>query len=132
MSIDELMNSHKNVLGTTTLHNSMIWFILSVSSNDFTFGFPKRPHTNRDIFFTYKVMIIPLISQCQTLSQLSSTIIPSNKVHHKASPEAYVALKQPPLNRGSTSFFGTLEQSTPFVRYLSHFDYTFEATNLFV
>ena len=57
---------------------------------------------------------------------------PPNKVHYRASPEAYGALEQPPLNRGSTPFSRALEQSTPFVRHLVTFDYTFEAHHFFV
>ena len=41
--------------------------------------------------------------------------------HKLSSPEAYGALEQPPLNRGSTPFFGVFEQSTPFVWHFSHF-----------
>ena len=44
-----------------------------------------------------------------------------NKVYRRTFPEAYRALKQHPLNRDSTPFFGALEQSTLFVRFLSHF-----------
>ena len=76
---------------------------------------------NRDIFLTYKPTIIFLISQCGTPHQQSSTILPLNQVYHKTSPNAYGALEQPPIRWGSTPFFGALEQSTPFVRQLSHF-----------
>ena len=58
----------------TDIHNGMILSILSISSRDFAFGFLKRPRTNRDVFLTYKPMIIPLISQCGTPSQQSSTL----------------------------------------------------------
>ena len=60
------------MLGTTTLHNGMILSTLSISSHGFAFGFPERPHTNGDVFLTYKPMIIPLISHCRTPSQQSS------------------------------------------------------------
>ena len=90
------------MLGTMNLHDGMILSILIISSRDFAFGFPTRPHTNGDVFLTYKPMIIPLISQCGTPSEQSSTILLSNKVHHRVSPEAYGALEQPPLIRGST------------------------------
>ena len=103
------------VLGTTTLHNGMILSTLSINSHGFAFGFPKGPHTYRDVFLTYKLMIIPLISQCGNPSQQSSIIFHSNKVHHRASPKAYGALEQPPLNRDSTPFSSALKQSTPFV-----------------
>ena len=61
------------MLGIMTLHNGMILSTLSISSHVFALGFPKRPHTNGDVFLTYKPMIIPLISQCGTPSQQSST-----------------------------------------------------------
>ena len=35
----------------------------SISSCGFPFGFPKRPHTNGDVLFTYKSMINSLISR---------------------------------------------------------------------
>ena len=54
------------MLGTTNLHNSMILRTLSISSHDFTFSFPKRPHTNGHVFPTYKLMINPLIGRCGT------------------------------------------------------------------
>ena len=96
-------------------------------------------HTNRerDVFLTYKLIIIPLISQRETPSQqssprtkytiepslrsiepsnkihhlydISSRLLSSNKVHHRASHEIYGALEQSPLNRGSTLFSGALE-----------------------
>ena len=47
------------ILGTTTLYNGMILSTLSMSSLGFAFGFPKRPHTNGDVFLIYKPMIIP-------------------------------------------------------------------------
>ena len=87
------------------------------------------------------------------LSQQFSTIFPSNKVHHTASPEVYGALEQPPLNRGSTpslessnkvhplltnspksrleSFFGAIEQSAPFFQHLSHFWLHLQGSQLF-
>ena len=40
---------------------------------------------------------------------------------HRVSPEIYVAIEQPTLNRVSTFFSSALEQSTPFVRHMSHF-----------
>ena len=52
------------MLGITDLHDGMILSTLSVSSRDFVFGFPKRPRTNGDVFFAYKLVIVPLISQC--------------------------------------------------------------------
>ena len=57
-----------------------------------------------EMHFLLIPMIIPLISQGMTPSQQFSKILPSNKVHHRASPETYGALKQSPLNRGSTPF----------------------------
>ena len=39
-------------------HESPQWFI---SSRDFVFCFYEMSHTNRDVFLTYKSMIIPLI-----------------------------------------------------------------------
>ena len=71
----------------------MILSTLSTRCRDFTFSFPKMPHMNEDVFLTYKPMIIPYPLP---------TILASNKVHHKSSPEAYGALEQPPLNQGST------------------------------
>ena len=47
------------MLGITTLHDSMILSILSISSHGFALGYPKRPHTNEDVLLTYKPMIIP-------------------------------------------------------------------------
>ena len=109
-----------NLLGTRTLHNGMILSTFSISSRGFALCFPKSHHNNGDVFLTYKCMIIPQISQCKTHFQQSSTILSSNKVHHRASPEAYVALEQPSLNRDLTHFSETLEQSTSFVRHLNH------------
>ena len=51
------------MLGIPNLHNGMILSTLRISSHDFVFGFPKRPHVNKYVFLTYKPMIIPLISQ---------------------------------------------------------------------
>ena len=62
-------------------------------------------------------------------------ILLSNKVRHRASYEEYGAFeneirelglpygafKQPPFNWGSTSFSRAFEQSTQFIRHLSHF-----------
>ena len=45
---------------------SMILSILSISSRDFAFGFPKRPHTIEIVFLTYKLMIFLLIRECET------------------------------------------------------------------
>ena len=73
----------------------MILSTLRISSHGFTFDFPKILHTNGDIFLTYKLMINPLISRYETFLP---TILPSNKVRYKASPEAYEILEQPPLN----------------------------------
>ena len=87
------------MLGFKSLHTGLILSTLSISSYGFAFGFSKRPRTNEDVSLTYKLMINPLISQRGTPLP---TILPSNKVHHRASPEAYGALEQPPLNRGST------------------------------
>ena len=64
------------LLETTALHNGMILSTLSISSHIFTFGYPKMPHSNEDVFYTYKPMIIPLISRCGTPYQQSSTILP--------------------------------------------------------
>ena len=73
-SIDMTMVRHDSdtMLGITNLHNSMILSTLNISFHRFAFGFPKIPHTNGDLFLTYKPMIIPLISQCATPSQQSS------------------------------------------------------------
>ena len=38
------------MLEITTLHNGMILSTLSISSRGFVLGFPKRPHTNGDVF----------------------------------------------------------------------------------
>ena len=46
------------LLGITTLHNGMILSTLSIGSHGFALDFPKRPHTNEDVFLTYKPMII--------------------------------------------------------------------------
>ena len=81
------------LLEITTLHNGMILSTLSISSRGFTFGFPKRPHTSGDVFLTYKLMIILLISKCGPPTLQSSTILSSNKVHHRASPKAYGPLE---------------------------------------
>ena len=37
-------------LGITTLHNSMILSTLTISSHGFALGFPKKSHSNRDVF----------------------------------------------------------------------------------
>ena len=50
------------MLETTTLHNDMILSTLSIISHDFVFCFPKKPHTNGDVFLTYKSMINPLVN----------------------------------------------------------------------
>jgi len=47
-------------------HNGMILSTFSISSRGFPFGFPKIPHTNGDVLFTYKSMINPFISRCGT------------------------------------------------------------------
>ena len=66
------------------------------------FVFPKILVPMEIVFLTYnKPMINQLISRRGTPLP---TILPSNKIHHKASPEAYGALEQSSLNRGSTSF----------------------------
>ena len=41
------------------LYNGMILSTLSINSRGFAFGFPKRPHTNGDVFLTYKPIAIP-------------------------------------------------------------------------
>ena len=41
------------------LHARVILSTLSISSTGFVLSFPKMPHTNGDVFLTYKVMIIP-------------------------------------------------------------------------
>ena len=74
------------MLETTTLHNGMILSTLSISSHGFALGFSKRPHINGDVFLTYKLMIIPLISECGTPSQQSSTILPRTKYTIETSP----------------------------------------------
>ena len=60
------------MLVITTLHNGMILSTLSISSRGFTFGFPKRLHTNGDVFLIYKLVIILLISQRGTPFQQPS------------------------------------------------------------
>ena len=82
-------------LRTTTLHNGMILSTLSIDSHDFVFCLLKRPHINEDVFLTYKLTINPLVSRCGTPLP---TILPLNKVHHRASLEACEALKRAPLN----------------------------------
>ena len=62
-------------------------------------------------------------------SQPSSTILPLNKVHYRASPEAYEALKQPPLNRASALSLEPSNRVPPLFDTLVTFDYTFEAHN---
>ena len=94
-------------LGIRTLPTEMILFTFEHFSLDFS----KRPHTNGDVFLIYKLMIRDSLP----------TILPSNKVQYRVSSEAYVALEHPPLNRGLTPSSRALKQSTPFVRYLSHF-----------
>ena len=84
--------------GITTLHSGMILSTLSINSHCFTFGFTKRPRTNEDVLFNYKPMINLLISRCGTPPFNNPQQPPSNKVHHRASFEAYVALEQLPLN----------------------------------
>ena len=76
------------------------------------------------VFLTYKLMIILLISPCGTPSQQSSTILPSNKVHHKASPRVYGALKQPPLNRDLTPSLESSNKVHHLFDTLITFDYT--------
>ena len=71
-------------------------------------------------------MINPLISRCGTPLP---TILLSNKVHHRTSLDAYRALEQPPLNRGSTSY---LEPSNKVHPLFDTFDYAFEGLNFFV
>ena len=117
------------MLETTNLHNDMILYKLSISSHGFTFGFPEKPRTNGDVFLTYKPMINPLISQCGTPLL---TILPSNKLHHKASPKAYGALEQSPLNRGSTPSLEFKNKVHLLFDTCVTFDYTFEAHNFFV
>ena len=63
----ETFCSDRLVLGTTNLYNGMI--LSSIKFHGFTFGFPKMPHTNGDVFLTYKFVIILLISQRGTRSQ---------------------------------------------------------------
>ena len=46
------------LLGITTLHNGLILSTLSISSHSFALGFSERPHTNGDVSFTYKLIII--------------------------------------------------------------------------
>ena len=47
------------ILGILDFYNGMILSTLSVSSHGFALGFSKRPNINRDVFLTYKPMIIP-------------------------------------------------------------------------
>ncbi|KAG7011464.1 hypothetical protein SDJN02_26370, partial [Cucurbita argyrosperma subsp. argyrosperma] len=116
---------------------------------------PKRSHINEDVFLDSLPII--LLSNKYTIelllrsTELSNSLPliearllslkPSNKVYHRASPEAYEALEQSPLNRGSARLlsleplnkvhhrnshetYGALEQSpfnrgsTPFSRAL--------------
>ena len=69
----------------TLLHSYLDFFYLIVANvrnhgppqwydivHDFVLGFPKGSHTDRDVFLTYKPMIISLISHCGTPSQQSS------------------------------------------------------------
>ena len=59
--------SHSNKLASNDIdkhvrnHDSRQWYDI-VSFHGFAFGFPERPHTNGDVFLTYKPMINPLIS----------------------------------------------------------------------
>ena len=39
-------------------HEPPQWYDI-VSSHGFALGFPEKPHTNGDVFLTYKPMIIP-------------------------------------------------------------------------
>ena len=52
--------------------------------------------------------------------QQSSTILPSNKVHYRASPEAYGALEKPLHNRNSTT---SLESSNKVHLLFDHFSH---------
>ena len=56
------MCSREGAVRNHDIHNGMILSTLSISSHGFAFGFPKRPRTNGNVFFTYKLMINPLIS----------------------------------------------------------------------
>ena len=49
----KLRHDSNTMLEITTFHNSLILSTLSISSHGFAFGFPIRPHTNGDIFFTF-------------------------------------------------------------------------------
>ena len=84
------------------LCNSTILSNLNISFNCFWLYFSKMTCINGDIFFTYNLMINSLID-VRPRSQQFLTILPSNKVHHRASSEAYGALEQLLLNWGSTS-----------------------------
>ena len=94
----------------------MILSTLSINFGGLALGFPK--HLIRDEFFMNPRSFSKLANVGLPLQQ-SSIILPSNKVHYRASPKAYGAIEQPPLNLDS--FSRVLEQSTPFVRHLSHF-----------
>ena len=48
------------MLGITTLHNCMILSTLRISSHGFALGFPKRPHTNGDVFLFPKLANVGL------------------------------------------------------------------------
>ena len=62
------------LLGITDLHGGMILSTLRISSHSFALGFPKRPHTNGDVFPTYiNLRSFSKLGQCGTPSQQSST-----------------------------------------------------------
>ena len=46
------------MLGIMNLHNGMVLSTPTISSHGFALGFPKNPHTNGDIFLTYKPIIL--------------------------------------------------------------------------
>ena len=52
-------------------HNSPHWY--GIVHFEHKLGLPQKPHSNRDVFLTYKPMIIPQINQCETPSQQSAT-----------------------------------------------------------
>ena len=62
---------------------------------------------------------------------LPPTILPSNKVHYRGSPEAYEAFEQPPFNRDSTPSMESSNKVHPLFDTIT-FDCTFEAHDFFV
>ena len=121
---DSLDGEQSSVLRTMDLYNGMILSTLSISFYDFAFGFSKRPRTNEDVFFTYKLMIILLNSRGGTPAQQSSTIPPQTKY----TLEPPLSLMEPSNNLPiiearflSIPFSRAFEQSIHFVQHFNHF-----------